>query len=147
MAEQDYLVEVIETTQITVETPVEFTITLEDRLAENVIELEVVSVPVTVDGAGPPTMRLELLDGDLFVATNDGLMGTRLRQITNTLVAPATTFSIPQTATRLFGFSLNGIDYLENATLELGSGSVTFVPGTDGYAPRAGDFLVVTSSE
>ncbi len=147
MADQDYLVEIVETTQISVETPTEFKIVVEDQLAENVVELEIVSVPVTVDADGPPTMRLELLDGDLFVATNDGLLGTRMRQITNVLVANATSFTIPQVATRLFEFSLNGIGYIENVELQLGTGLITFVPGPDGYAPRAGDFLMITYSE
>ena len=147
MPDQDYLVEIIETTQISVETPVEFAITVQDILAENVIELEIVSTPVVIDGAGPPTMRLELLDGDLFVATNDGLLGTRLRAIENTLVAGATSFTIPQVATRLFGFSLNGIGYVENVTLQLGTGLITFVPGPDGYTPQTGDFLQIVYSE
>ena len=91
--------------------------------------------------------KLGVIDGNLFITTNDGLLGTRVRQITNVLVADSTVFQIPVSATRLFTFSLNGIDYIENAVLSLGTGTITFTAGLDGYTPCKNDFLSVIYSE
>ena len=147
MAESDTLVEIIETMTVTVETPSYTKIESIEQPAINSVELVITDIPVAIDVDGPSTTKLELLDGDLFVATNDGLLGTRVRQITNTLITDATVFQIPANATRLFNFSLNGIDYIENVVLQLGSGVITFTPGPDGYSPMANDFLSILYSE
>lgn len=150
MPREDFLTEIIETTHIEVMVPAPFSIVVQDEIADNVIELEIHTIDVTIDLDGPPDMRLELMDGELFIANNDGLLGTRLRQaygLALDQIPEGRRFQIPMIATRLYGFSLNGIDYLENVVLTPGEGIVTFTPGPGGYAPQVGDYLLITYSE
>lgn len=151
MPREDFLVEVVETTTINVEVPAHFQIVVEDQIADNAVEIEVHTIDVVVDLDGPPDMRLELMDGELFIATNDGLLGTRLRSaygLVLTQIPAGRRFQIPFVATKIFGFYLNGIDYVENVVLTPGEGIVTFTPSPDGgYAPQVGDFLLITYSE